>query len=166
MSLPSVLYRVFDDDSASQYHFNDGFRASDQNWDCNDWKNSEKMAEAIRRHLDWSNRIGTPFISTSASLEATRRETNRRYNQGKQNIRVAEINGWRLASENVRMEKVEALVNLHRVTGAQFVTTTEYLCLGHIPHSSVRKIWDFGAFDDHCGIQGFNSRFCGIIPDF
>jgi hypothetical protein len=40
MSLPSLLYR---DDSSSQYHLNDGFRASDPSWDSNGGTNSEKM---------------------------------------------------------------------------------------------------------------------------
>jgi len=146
MATPTNLYRIFDQTSVSTFDPMEGFRSLDQDFTTDDWSNSEKMRLALTQHLDWYNRIPTPFISISAARDATRREALRRHSRGRK-VQIAEISSWKLEAEQVKWDQVSRLVNRHGATDAPFVGTAEYLCLNCIPASAVKKLWDWEEFE-------------------
>ncbi|KAG1840463.1 hypothetical protein DFJ58DRAFT_810379 [Suillus subalutaceus] len=64
---PQYFYRVFDEKSFSQFHETSGFVAGIPNaiYDPKHWK----ARHELERHMDWTNKHPTPFISVTASRE-------------------------------------------------------------------------------------------------
>jgi hypothetical protein len=145
---PAILYRVFDQYSATEYDPDDGFRAADQSFTFTDWQNSEKMAPAIRLHIDWKNRAPTPFISISTSRSFAQGEAMRRQGTGRQDVRVAEIFSSELG-KSIVSEQLKTLTVRHGVVASNS-GTAEYLCLLHIPRSAIKKVWKSSDFDYYC----------------
>lgn len=145
-----VIYRVFDDSSVSRYDATDGFRSQDRSFSPEDWFDSAKMAQALRRHLNRSSGNSTPFISTSASRAQSWQEVNRRRKAGKQNVKIAVINFDALAMNGVKVDHMEALIRRVRrqlpMQYQQVMGTIEYLCLSHIPSCAIEHIYDSDKF--------------------
>lgn len=135
MPVPTYLWRVFDDSSNTTFDPTIGFYAANQTWVHNDWYNSERMAEAISKHLVWANRTPSPFISLSANKDFIRREVQRRLLQHKSNIRLAKIELQELNKKKVLHGTVRDLVRSHAVRDVEWrwVSDWEYLCLLRIP---------------------------------
>ena len=85
------LYHVYDDRSQTPFIPEVGIQCADtNNYIMNAWH--VITGQAIRRHLDWSNRRPTQFISFYDDLATARREKSRRIDSGRrQAVRIAHI---------------------------------------------------------------------------
>src|SRR5258708_33411359 len=97
--LPRYLYRVFDEESCSQFHHTSGFVASISNavFDPRHW-NAQRQLE---RHMDWNNRRRTPFISVTASREKALEYALNRVEMGRRTVSIAKIDSSRLEEAGV-----------------------------------------------------------------
>jgi hypothetical protein len=121
------LYRIFDNGSFVKFDKQTGFAAGSQT------AFDSSAADAnifVERHADWGNRMPTPFISTTSSLN------NAAYLAGKplrSNVRAAIID--RAVVE--RHSRVYYLLELVNSTGAQIAqiarNDNERICEWYVP---------------------------------
>ena len=146
---PVVFYRVHDDSSATHFDEYDGFIAGDnQTWlkmiPRNDWE-VERLRNTLCRHLDWSNRTASPFISAYADFDAAFNSATARKGQGKRGIIIARIDVQRSCERmwcwNVRA--VAKQVDLWIKPQAWNNSEYEYLFLNHIPTETVTIVEEF-----------------------
>lgn len=74
--VPSVVVRIFDDNSCSPF-LEDGFFADSpdpKDFDIND---PETVKEAVERHVKWANKLPTPFVLVYSDFESAMREGKR-----------------------------------------------------------------------------------------
>ena len=141
---PYILFRVEDDESRARYYGRAGLFAEDRNTrvDFDSW--DEELLSEVEAHLDWGNRVPTPFISMYCDEDVAHREAERRVRAGKNNVRVYEIDmrghkhrEWR----NVR--RLAKRLDLDIPKRALNNSKYEYIFLHHVPHSAVESWTDF-----------------------
>ena len=98
------------------------------------------MRGQVKRHLDWGNEDPTPFISMYCDEGVAQREAERRVGEGKNDVRVYEINmresderreyrnHVRLLAERLDFDIPELAWNNSK---------HEYIFLHHVPESAV-----------------------------
>lgn len=104
-----VFWRVTDDSSAvpylPRYGFSAGIKRSPMTLDPEVWTEYQerKLKDAIRRHLDWSYRRPTLFVSVYSDYSTAEREAWRRMRAGMRDVTIWEIrvpqgdnDGWRM----------------------------------------------------------------------
>ena len=94
-----TLYRLQDDESHTLYNKDYGFLARDLRTEINfnPRCKSEKsvLFRTLDLHLDWGNRIDTPFISVYDDRDTAIEYAMMRLNRGKTGVRIGEIEvGW------------------------------------------------------------------------
>lgn len=97
---PNVFYRVVDSQSQSKDVTRSGLRAGNIKKDItfNTLRRyeSKKFARELRKHLDWSNRDATVFISVYDDKDRALEEVERRLRRGCQEVKmmVIDIDGF------------------------------------------------------------------------
>ena len=103
---PYISFRVEDEDSRARYSDEEGLFAerTDTRVDFKSWDG--RLLGQVERHLDWGNRVPTPFISMYCDEGMAHREAKRRVGEGKKDVRVYKINmresGERREYRNIR----------------------------------------------------------------
>ncbi|KAG1876979.1 hypothetical protein C8R48DRAFT_334050 [Suillus tomentosus] len=147
VTLPQYFYRVFDEQSCSQLNHSGAFVASipyavyDR-----DHRNARGQLE---RHMDWSNRRRTPFISVTCSRAKALEFALTLLNMGSQAVSIAKIDSSRLEREGTN---VYWMCDLVEYTGAyikpEAMNKHEFLCGGLIPANAVIQCFTLGDDDD------------------
>jgi hypothetical protein len=107
---PRYLYRVFDDQSVSKWDEDDGFIAG---WPDRPFDLSKGWARGVvTEHMDWSNRILTPFISTTSSPHPAVNYAQQREQMRHSGVFIAEVDTFRLG--NVKVYHMQSLVRAIR----------------------------------------------------
>ena len=136
---PYIFFRVEDEDSRAQYFGEEGLFAEDRDTevDFNSW--SWWLRGQVERHLDWRNRVPTPFISMYCHEGVAFREAERRVGDGKMEVRVYKINmrrsDERREYRNLRLlaEKLDFDIPERAWNNSKY----EYIFLQHVPDSAV-----------------------------
>jgi hypothetical protein len=135
---PYIFFRVEDEDSRAQYSGEDGLFAEDTHtWvDFNWW--DWRLRGQVERHLDWRNRVPTPFISMYCDEAVAHREVKRRVEEGKKDVRVYMINmresDERREYRNIRLaERLGFDIPERAWNNSKY----EYIFLHHVPESAV-----------------------------
>lgn len=134
--LPQYFYRVFDEESRSQFHETWGFVASIPNAFYNPAHWNARLE--LERHMDWSNSCPTPFVSMTASREKALEYAFQRVEKQRRTVTIAKIDSSRLKKAKVDIHWMCALV---KQTGADIkreaMNKHEYLCVRCIPANAV-----------------------------
>jgi hypothetical protein len=134
--LPQYLYRVFDEESRSQFHETRGFVASIPNAFYNPAHRNARLE--LERHMDWNSPYPTPFVSTTASREKALEYALQRVDKQRRTVTIAKIDSSRLTKAKVDIHQMCALV---KQTGADIkreaMNEHEYLCVRCIPANAV-----------------------------
>ena len=156
--LPDRLYRVFDNSSVSKYSKIYGFRAQDDAFPLEAAETAHHMWEPVRRHLDWSNRYPTPFVSTWESSQKAWKTAKRREERGCQNVKIAVIEVDILKENDVWFEKSIDIVEKFDVylpeRTRRYLSSVEYLCLHSIPRKAIIRVMDWEDFEEYCESEG------------
>lgn len=97
------------------------------------------MLGQVERHLDWGNRVPTPFISMYCDEGVAQREAERRIGEGKKDVRVYKINmrrsDERREYRNIRLlaERLDFDIPERAWNNSKY----EYIFLHHVPDSAV-----------------------------
>ena len=136
---PYIFFRVEDEDSRARYCGEEGlFAESTGTWvdfQIGDWR----LLGQVERHLDWGNRVPTPFISMYCDEGVAFREANRRVREGKKDVRVYEVNmrksHERREYRNIRLlaERLDFDIPERAWNNSEY----EYIFLHHVPDSAI-----------------------------
>ncbi|KAG1836850.1 hypothetical protein F4604DRAFT_1845959 [Suillus subluteus] len=124
---------MFDENSHSQFHETSGFVASIPNaiYDPKHWNAQHEL----ERHMNWTNKHSTPFISVTASREKALEFALQRAQKQRRTVTIAKIDSSRLETAIHRM------CILVDQTGAyikhEAMNKHEYLCVRCIPANAV-----------------------------
>ena len=136
---PYKFFRVEDEDSRAQYLGREGLFAEDTDtevdFDSWDWR----LLRQVERHLDWGNRRPSPFISMYCDEGVAYREARRRVRDGKEDVKVYEIN-MRRTKERREYRDLRCLADglgFHIPKRALNNSVYEYILLHHIPDDAV-----------------------------
>ena len=144
---PRTYFRVHDKSSATRFDEENGFVAGDPQLPLRMFPRDRseyqklKLFNAIGRHLDWSNRTPSPFISVYADFDTAFNSASARANQGKRGVFVAVIDVK--SSENLwyrRVREVADDVGLWIEQQAWNNSEHEYIFLHRIPSDAVVEI--------------------------
>ena len=140
-SYPRYFYRVYDEYSVSQFDGDDGFEAQGAglfspraNW----------AKFVVARHMDWSNRTPSPFISVTDSREKANEYASQREDRGREDVHIAQIKVKVLRDAGVRFWHMQTLA---MTVGAEDMIQDfswneyEWLCLHNIPAEAVVAVW-------------------------
>jgi hypothetical protein len=136
---PYIFFRVEDKDSRARYFGEGGLFAEDTDTRIDFKSNNKSLLREVERHLDWGNRVPTPFISMYCDEDVALREANRRVEEGKEDVRVYEINMRRSAERreyrNIRRlaERLELDIPERAWNNSEY----EYIFLHHVPDIAV-----------------------------
>ena len=136
---PYMFFRIEDEDSCAQYFDEEGLIAEDTDtWV--DFKSLDlRLLGQVGRHLDWENRVPTPFISMYCDEDVVRREAERRVREGKKDMRVYKINmrksHERREYRNIRLlaERLGFAIPERAWNNSEY----EYIFLHYVPDSAV-----------------------------
>ncbi len=133
-------WRVEDASSRAQWTPNGILSGSDDlvEFQANTRQEKETLREAMLAHLDWGNRVDTPFISVYKSNYRAVKEANRRLDAGKANVVIHEIVIDESCRGRVQFRYVPKLMCAfdEGFTGAKY----EFVFLHRIPPECVRTI--------------------------
>ena len=136
---PSEYYRVHDSSSATHFDKQNGFVAGDPRLPLRMFprypSEYQNLFNALGRHLEWSDRTPSPFISVYADWETAVNSASARVNRGKRGVFIAHIDvedieglcyrwtpkladeiGLRIQPQALRNSEQE-FVFLHRIPG-------------------------------------------------
>lgn len=136
---PYIFFRVEDEDSRARYSGEEGLFAEDTDtWvDFKSW--DWRLLGQVEKHLDWGNRVPTPFISMYCDEGVAHREAKRRVGEGKKDVRIYKINmrrsDERREYRNIRLlaEKLDFDIPERAWNNSEY----EYIFLHHVPDSAV-----------------------------
>ena len=136
---PDMYFRVEDDESRARYYNEEGLFAEDIDTGVDFNSRVRELYSQVKRHLDWGNRVPTPFLSLYCNNEVARREVNRRARDRKKNVRVYNID-IRKSDEDMEFRKVKNLaerLHLHIPNYVLNSSKYEYIFLHHVPDSAI-----------------------------
>ena len=137
---PDIYFRVEDDESRARYYDEEGLFAEDIHTEVDFDNRGRELYSQVKRHLDWGNRVPTPFISMYCHKGVALREANRRRaNDRKKNVRVYKID-IRESDEHMEFRKVRNLaerLQLRIPESAWNNSEYEYIFLRYVPDSAV-----------------------------
>lgn len=136
---PYIFFRVEDDESRARYYGRAGIFAEDRKTQVNFRSRDRRLLRQVERHLDWGNRVRTPFISMYCHKGVAFREANRRVNRGQTNVRVYKIN-TRKRDEDMEWRELRHLADnlgFDIPDCAWNNSKYEYIFLHHVPNSAV-----------------------------
>ncbi|KAI0814535.1 hypothetical protein GGR55DRAFT_675824 [Xylaria sp. FL0064] len=146
MPSPRVFWRVEDEHSRAQTVDFNGISA-EANIDIDFGEMSYILQECLARHLDWSDRTPSPFISTYSDEGAAYREADRRLYRGKSNVTITEINLEELPYGTVQYRNIRTLAKKLKVwieEEAYNNSEYEYIFLNHVPWEAVAHVTRYG----------------------
>jgi len=88
---PYKFLRVEDEDLRARYFGEEGPFAEDTDTRVVFNRCNRRLLREVEKHLDWGNRVRTPFISMYSNKSVAPREAKRRVREGKK-YKVYEIN--------------------------------------------------------------------------
>ncbi|KAL8929868.1 MAG: hypothetical protein Q9208_001012 [Pyrenodesmia sp. 3 TL-2023] len=140
---PCIFFRVEDEDSRARYFVDDGLFAEDTDtwvdFRSYDWR----LLRQVERHLDWANRVPTPFVSMYCVEGVAQREAERRVADGKRDVRVYTID-MRRSDERREYRNIRRLaekLDFDIPEPAWNNSKYEYIFLHHVPDSAV-VVWN------------------------
>lgn len=140
---PRVFYRVEDADSGARFVKKVGILAADTDTVVDFEGEQAALPDQVKRHLDWGNRIPTPFISTYSSEFTARNEAERRLRRGKVDVTIYKID-TRSTHKRVEYRDVRRLADKLRVTiqdEAWHNSKYEWIFLHCVPDDAV-EVWE------------------------
>ncbi|KAI1302215.1 hypothetical protein F5Y03DRAFT_212459 [Xylaria venustula] len=143
MASPRVFWRVEDEDSQAQTR-NSGIRAAGVGGDFR--RLSLELRQCLERHLDWSDRTPSPFISAYCDEDAANREVNRRLDRGKRRITITKIDVTDLDYGTVQYRNLRKLAKnldlwVHELAWNN--SEHEYIFLHYIPREAIEDVIEF-----------------------
>ena len=145
MVAPYKYYRVQDNSSATHFDDENGFIAGDSELPVKMFlpRNlSEKrdLFNALGRHLDWSDRTPSPFISVYADLETAEDSAIARVKQGRRGVFIAHIDIRPIGGLWYRhAPKLAKEIGLRIQPQASNNSEQEFIFLHHIPEEAVTE---------------------------
>ncbi|KAK0506908.1 hypothetical protein JMJ35_010608 [Cladonia borealis] len=147
MAAPLKYYRVQDDSSATHFDEENGFFAGDiqlqlRMFSPRDRAEERNLSNALGRHLNWSNRTPSPFISVYADLDTAVNSAVARVKDGKREVFIAYID---VGVEGIGdvwyryVPKVAEEVGLRIQRQALGNSKQEFVFLHHIPAGAITK---------------------------
>lgn len=136
---PYVFFRVEDEDSRARYSDEEGLFAEDTDARVDFKSRDRRLLAQVERHLDWGNRVPTPFISMYCDERVALREAERRVGRGKKDVRVYMINmrksDERREYRNIRLlaERLDFDIPELAWNNSEY----EYVFLHHVPYSAI-----------------------------
>lgn len=103
------------------------------------------LREAVENHLNWQNRVATPFISLYRSKWAAMHEAHRRIEEGKESVRVYTIDMRRIGKYRKcyhiqpLAKKLDVYIPNYRWENSKY----EYILLHRVPAKAVLDWLDF-----------------------
>lgn len=95
MAAPLEYYRVHDNSSATHFNKENGFFAGDTQLQLRMFPRNpseyRNLFSALDRHLDWSDRTPSPFISVYSDYDTAVNSAIARVHQGKRRVFIAHI---------------------------------------------------------------------------
>ena len=141
---PLKYYRVHDNSSATQFDEEDGFFAGDTQLQLRVFprnpSESQNLFDALDRHLDWSDRTPSPFISVYADYNTAVKNAIARVNRDKRMVFIAHIDVE--GSEDLWYRHVPKLareIGLQIQPQALNNSRQEFIFLHHIPEEAVTE---------------------------
>jgi hypothetical protein len=136
---PYIFFRVEDRESRAQYFGKKGLFAEDTDTPVDFESLYLTLRYQVERHLNWGNRVPTPFISMYCDKEVAFREARRRVRDKKKDVRVYVIN-MRKSAERREYRNIPVLARklaLKIPNRARNNSKKEYIFLHHVPDSAV-----------------------------
>lgn len=138
---PHIFYRVEDDESSARYIDGKGILAADRNSRVNFNRKGAFLRNHLARHLDWENRLPTPFASAYCNKRVAWTEAKRRVNAGKRNVTVYKMDmharrkGERIEYRDIQLlaERLEYDIPHKALHNSEY----EYVFLHRIPQSVI-----------------------------
>ncbi|KAI1283581.1 hypothetical protein F5Y07DRAFT_394485 [Xylaria sp. FL0933] len=146
MSSPRVFWRVEDEYSRAQTTDTNGISA-EAYIDVDFGDRSGTLRECLARHLDWSDRTPSPFISAYSDEGTAYREADRRLSRGRSNVTITEINLEDLPYGTAHYRNIRTLANKLEVwieEEAYNNSKYEYIFLHHVPWEAVAHVTRYG----------------------
>ena len=147
MVAPVKYYRVHDNSSATRFDKVNGFRAGDTQlqlrmFSPRDRAEERNLSNALGRHLDWSDRTPSPFISVYADLKTAVNSAVARVKDGKREVFIAYIEVERSESRMWyrQVPKVAEEIGLWIQPQAGENSQEEFIFLHQIPAEAVTII--------------------------
>ena len=141
---PYIFFRVEDEDSRARYFDGEGLFAEDKNTRVDFRSCDRRLFGQVEKHLDWGNRVPTPFISMYCDEDVAHREARRRVREGK-DVRVYTVNmresDERREYRNIRLlaERLHFVIPEHAWNNSEY----EYVFLHHVPDSAVVDCFEY-----------------------
>ncbi|KAG2119207.1 hypothetical protein DEU56DRAFT_137636 [Suillus clintonianus] len=145
--LPRYLYRVYDEESCSQFNRASGFVASIPNAVYNpEHRNARRQ---LKQHMNWGNRYRTPFISVTGSREKALEYALQRVEMGRRTVSIVKIDSSRLERANIDVYRMCDLVEqIGAYIKPEANNEHEYLCVRRIPANAVIECLTLDDDDD------------------
>ena len=147
MVAPVKYYRVHDNSSATYYDKEDGFVAGDPELQLRMFtprKPSEErnLSDALGKHLDWTDRTPSPFISVYSNLNTAIDSAIARVKDGKRDVVIAHINVEQSESRlwYRKVRNVAEEIGLWIQPQAWENSQNEFIFLHYIPAEAVTNI--------------------------
>ena len=134
-----MFFRVEDSESRARYYGREGLFAEDTDTWVDFIGCDERLFSQVERHLEWRNRVPTPFISMYCDEGVASREAERRVRAGKKYVRVYKID-IRRGGEHVEWYKLRHLADVLELDIPKRALNNskyEYIFLHHVPGSAV-----------------------------
>ena len=139
--MPRFLYRVFDNESVSRFHDENGFEAGNPQGKFS--RHPYWAKYVVQRHMHWGNRRRTPFISVTASLAKANDYAEQRLARGYHDVSIAKIDTAIFRSHGgIHYHMATLVKRTHAHIDPRAWNYSEYLCLRHIPREAVIEVWD------------------------
>jgi hypothetical protein len=133
MDPPQYLYRVFDEESFCQFDKQNGFIAGVARS-----LNRYKIRYYVERHMEWGNRIPTPFISVTASRSKALQYALQRVDMSRGHVCIAKISTHLLRAAQVQTHHMATLVaEIQARIEPAARNKWEFLCINQIPARAV-----------------------------
>ncbi|KAI0423633.1 hypothetical protein F5Y09DRAFT_203351 [Xylaria sp. FL1042] len=142
MPSPRIFWRVEDEHSRARTTESNGIQVAAYT-DVDFGQMSAELRECLARHLDWSDRTRSPFISAYSDEEAAYREADRRRRRGKRDVTITEINIEEMPYGTVQYRNVRNLaknLNLWIEEEAWNNSLYEYVFLRQIPEDAIARV--------------------------
>ena len=139
---PSEYYRVHDSSSATHFDEENGFVAGDPELPLRMFPHHDSeyqnLFDALGRHLDWSDRTPSPFISVYSDWDTAVNSATARVNRGKRRVFIAHIDVERIKGLYYRhVPKLARDIGLRIPPQALRNSEHEFVFLRHIPGEAV-----------------------------
>jgi hypothetical protein len=142
-------WRVEDDSSIACYRHRRGIyagRGVPITFEAKSEDERQELAYWLDLHLDWSNKIRTPFISVYNNRRRAEQEADRRADAGKSNVVIYEINvpDWdrspRVPVEFRKVRKLSTALGVEIPPQAYRNSENEFVFLHHIPEAYIWRL--------------------------